>query len=585
MVRRISAFLALTALAACTASESSSSSSSVAVTPAVNAAAESITAPSMLQHIRNLADDSLEGRGPGTPGEAKAVAYIEGQFKALGLAPGNPDGTYQQKVEMIGYTPNPTASFTAGGKTIPMRFKDDFVANSRHNRPETRVQNSDVVFVGYGVEAPEYGWNDFKDMDVKGKTILVLINDPAVPASGWTPKGGETTAEDMEHLDSTMFRGKAMTYYGRWTYKYEKATEKGAAAVFIIHETVPAAYGWNVVRSSNSIEALDVISADAEKRVPIEGWITLDKAKQLFAAAGQNWDSLHEAARSKDFKPVALNAKANVAVKIGVRRLNGTNVVAKLEGTDKKDEYVVYSAHHDHLGRNPANTGDQIYNGALDNASGVATVLDIAKAFAKLPEKPKRSILFLMVTAEEKGLLGAKYYANNPLYPLNKTVANINIDGINQWGRTSDFTVVGLGNSDLDDVLTDVLKADNRTVRPDPEPEKGFYYRSDHFEFAKKGVPALDPDAGVTYVGKDTTYGMTKRNEYNDKDYHQPSDDIKADWDLTGAIDDARVLFKVGYLVGQADGIPGWKPGNEFKAKRDSMMKTDAPKAVEIKKP
>ena len=452
----------------------------------------------MLQHIRNLADDSLEGRGPGTPGEAKAVAYIESQFKALGLAPGNPDGTYQQRVEMIGYTPNPTASFTAGGRTIPLRFKDDFVANSRHDRPETRVTNSDIVFVGYGVEAPEYGWNDFKDMDVKGKTILVLINDPAVPAQGWTPKGvGETSAEDMEHLDSTAFRGKAMTYYGRWTYKYEKATEKGAAAVFIIHETVPAAYGWNVVRSSNSIEALDVISPDANKRVPVEGWITLDKAKQLFAAAGQNWDSLHRAAQSKDFKPVALNAKANVAVRIGVRRLNGTNVVGKLEGTDKKDEYVVYSAHHDHLGRNPANTGDQIYNGALDNASGVATVLEIAKAFTKLPEKPRRSILFLMVTAEEKGLLGAKYYANNPLYPLDKTVANINIDGINQWGKTSDFTVVGLGNSDLDDVLTDVLKADGRTVRPDPEPEKGFYYRSDHFEFAKKGVPALDPDAGV----------------------------------------------------------------------------------------
>ena len=575
MVRRLLVLLALVPVAACDTTIQrfpASDDDSVAVTPAVTAAAESINAQSLLQHIRNLADDSLEGRGPGTPGEAKAVAYIENQFKALGLAPGNPDGSYRQKVELIGYTPNPTASFTAGGRTIAMRFKDDFVANSRHNRPETKVENSDIVFVGYGVEAPEYGWDDFKGVDVKGKTVLMLINDPAVPAAGRSPSGSETTAEDMEHLDSTMFRGKAMTYYGRWTYKYEKATEKGAAAVFIIHETVPAAYGWNVVRSSNSIEALDVITPDADKRVPVEGWITLDKAKQLFAAAGQNWDSLHRAATTKEFRPVPLNAKANVAVKIGVRRLDAWNVVGKLEGSSKKDEYVVYSAHHDHLGKGTG-PGDQIFNGALDNASGVASVLEIAKAFTKLPEKPERSILFLMVAAEEKGLLGAKYYANNPLYPLDKTVANINIDGINQWGKTSDFTVVGLGNSTLDDVLTSVLTADGRTVRADPEPEKGFYYRSDHFEFAKKGVPALDPDAGVTYVGKDTSYGMTKRAEYNAKDYHQVDDEVKPDWDLTGAIDDARALFKVGYLVAQRDALPEWRAGNEFKAKRDSMMK------------
>ena len=578
-------FITVTLSVALVACATKDSSESVTVTAEVTTAAESISAASMLQHIRNLADDSLEGRGPGTPGEVKAVAYIENQFKALGLAPGNPDGTYQQKVEMIGYTPTSTASFTAGGKTIPMRFKDDFVANARHNRPVTSVQNSDIVFVGYGVEAPEFGWNDFKDVDVKGKTILVLINDPSVPEAGYTSTNkGERSTADMDHLDSTMFRGKAMTYYGRWTYKYEKATDKGAAAVFIIHETVPAAYGWNVVRSSWSGEQLDVISPDAEKRVGVEGWITLDKAKQLFAAAGQNWDSLRVAAQSKDFKPVALNAKANVNVKTTVRRLSGVNVVAKLEGAAKKDEYVIYSAHHDHLGKGTG-PGDQIYNGALDNASGVATVLEIAKAFKKLPEPPTRSILFLMVAAEESGLLGAKYYASNPLYPLEKTVANINIDGINQWGKTKDFTVVGLGNSSLDDVLTGVLTADGRVVRADPEPEKGFYYRSDHFEFAKKGVPALDPDAGTDYIGKDSTYGMTKRDEYTNKDYHQPSDDVKADWDLSGAVDDARVLFKVGYLVGQANGIPEWKPGNEFKARRDSMMRPDARKGVEVKKP
>jgi Zn-dependent M28 family amino/carboxypeptidase len=571
MIRRLQLFVVLVILAACARADSSSSAT---LGPGAMAAAESISGTAMLQRIKDLAADSMEGRGPGTPGEVKAVAYIEAQFKALGLAPGNPDGTYQQKVEMIGYTPNPTASFTAGGKTIPLRFKDDFVANSRHNRPETRVANSEIVFVGYGVEAPEYGWNDFKDMDVKGKTILVLINDPAVPAPGYTPKGvGETIAEDMEHLDSTAFRGKAMTYYGRWTYKYEEATRKGAAAIFIIHETVPAAYGWDVVRSSNSIEAVDVVSPDAETRVPVEGWITLDKAKELFKAAGQNWDSLHNAAKSKDFKPVALNAKANVAVKIRARTFNSLNVVGKLEGTDHKDEYVIYTAHWDHLGRNTANRGDQIYNGANDNASGVAGTLEIAKAFAKLPERPKRSILFVMVTAEEKGLLGAKYYATHPLYPLAQTAAEINIDEMNQWGATKDLTIVGYGNSTLDDLLADVLEADNRVVRPDPQPEKGFYYRSDHFEFAKQGVPALYINAGVDFVGRDSTYGMAKRAEFEEKDYHQPSDEVKADWDLAGAVADAKALFKLGYLVAERDALPEWRAGNEFKAKRDSMMK------------
>jgi Zn-dependent M28 family amino/carboxypeptidase len=317
---------------------------------------------------------------------------------------------------------------------------------------------------------------------------------------------------------------------------------------------------------------VDVVSPDAESRVPVEGWITLDKAKELFKAAGQNWDSLHNAAKSKDFKPVALNAKANVAVKIKARTFNSINMVGKLEGTDRKDEYVIYTSHWDHLGRNTANTGDQIYNGANDNASGVAGTLEIAKAFTKLATRPKRSILFLMVTAEEKGLLGAKYYATHPLYPLAQTAAAINIDEMNQWGATKDLTIVGYGNSALDDLLSGVLQADSRVVRPDPQPEKGFYYRSDHFEFAKQGVPALYINAGVDFVGKDSTYGMSKRNEFEEKDYHQPSDEIKPDWDLAGAVADARALFKVGYLVAQRDAMPEWRAGNEFKARRDSMM-------------
>ena len=507
----------------------------------------------------------MEGRAPGTPGEEKTVAYLTRQFQALGLKPGNPDGTWIQRVDLIGYTSRPTASITAGGKPIPLSFPDDYVGNSRHNRRETKIDNSDVVFVGYGVVAPEYKWDDYKGVDVRGKTILMLINDPAVRQPG-APPG------DTAQLDSTMFKGKAMTYYGRWTYKYEIATTKGAAAAIIIHETGPAGYPYEVVKGSWANEQFDVPSPDAEKRVPVEGWIALDKAKALLTAAGQNFDSLKAAAVRRNFKPVPLNAKASFNVKIDVRRVQSRNVVAKLEGTDKKDEYVIYSAHWDHLGRDTTAKGDQIFNGALDNASGTAGLLELAKAFTKLSPPPRRSVLLLAVTGEEKGLLGAKYYAQHSLYPLDKTVANINMDGVNQWGRTSDLTVVGLGNSSLEDVLLRVLATDERKIRPDPEPEKGFYYRSDHFEFAKQGVPALYIDAGIDYIGKPSGYGMQKRDEYTNTDYHKPSDEVKPDWDLSGAVEDLRTLFRVGYIVAQDEALPQWKSGAEFKAKRDSMI-------------
>ncbi|HEY2378645.1 MAG TPA: M28 family peptidase [Gemmatimonadaceae bacterium] len=536
-----------------------------ATSPAVVTAAQSIDTASLLQHIKDLAADSMEGRAPGTPGEEKAVAYLTQQFQKLGLKPGNPDGSYIQKVDLIGYKAHPTASFSARGKTVSLRYPDDYIANSRHNRDSTKVENSDVVFVGYGVVAPEYGWDDYKGVDVKGKTILMLVNDPAVPAPNAAP--GDSTA-----LDTAMFKGKAMTYYGRWTYKYEIASEKGAAVAIIIHETGPAGYPYEVVRSSNSAEQFDVPSADAEKRVPVEGWIRLEKAKELLRDAGLNFDSLKAAAKKKDFKPVALDAKADFNIKIDHREIQSKNVVAKLEGGDKKDEYVIYTAHWDHLGKDTTLKGDQIFNGAADNASGCAALLDIAQAYMKLAPPPRRSILFLSVTAEEKGLVGSKYYAEHPLYPLNKTAADINMDGINQWGRTNEFTVIGLGNSTLDDDLTRILKADGRVVRPDAEPEKGFYYRSDHFEFAKQGVPALDTDAGIDFIGKPNGYGMRKRDEYTSRDYHKPSDEVKKDWDLTGGAQDVRTLFRVGYVVAQTDSMPQWKQGTEFKAKRDSTL-------------
>ena len=563
--------LLATAVAACsTASDrdtaDADSASSFQSSEGVATAADAIAADSLLQHIKDLSADSMEGRAPGTPGEEKTVAYLTRQFQALGLTPGNPDGTFIQNVDLLGYKAHPTASFTARGKTIALRYPADYIANSRHQRAETKIPSSDVVFVGYGVVAPEYGWDDYKGQDMHGKTMLMLVNDPAVPAPG--AAAGDTT----QQLDSTMFKGRAMTYYGRWTYKYEIASARGADAAIIIHETGPAGYPYEVVRSSNSAEQFDVPSPDADKRVPVEGWIRLEKAKELFRAAGLDFDSLKAAAKRKDFKPVALDAKASFDVKIDARRIQSKNVVAKVEGGDSKDEYVVYTAHWDHLGRDTSLKGDQIFNGALDNASGVSGLLEIARAFKKLPAAPKRSILFLAVTAEEKGLVGAKYYASHPLYPLAKTVANINIDGVNQWGKTRDFSVIGLGNSTLDDALTRVLAAEGRVVRPDAEPEKGFYYRSDHFEFAKQGVPALDPDAGIEFAGKPNDYGMKKREEYTSRDYHNPSDEVKADWDLSGAVDDLRVLFRVGDIVASSKGVPEWKPGTEFKARRDSMM-------------
>jgi Zn-dependent M28 family amino/carboxypeptidase len=526
----------------------------------VTAAADRITAAEMLQRINDLAADSMEGRAPGSPGEDKTVAYLESAFRGMGLAPGNPDGSYIQNVELIGYTSKPTASFRVGGTRLAMRFPQDYVASSRYERARTEVRSSDVVFVGYGIVAPEYGWDDYKDVDVRGKTVIMLVNDPPVTLAG--------SAEQ----DPAVFKGSAMTYYGRWTYKYEIATEKGAAAVLIVHETIPAGYGYSVVEGSFSREQFDIVQSGENTRVPVEGWLTLEKTKELFAAAGKDFDALHAAAASKDFRPESLGATADFSIDISSRRVQSRNVLAKLEGATKPDEVVIYTAHWDHLGIDPLATGDNISNGALDNASGTATLLEIAKAYAALDTKPDRSIVFLAVTAEEKGLLGARYYAANPLYALNKTVANINMDGINQWGRTSDLEVIGLGNSTLDDIVLQLATTEQRTVRPDAEPEKGYYYRSDHFEFAKVGVPALYTGSGMNYIGKDASYGEIKRGEYLVNDYHKPSDQVKPDWDLAGAVDDTKLLFRVGWMVSQMPQWPEWKAGTEFKAKRDAMM-------------
>ncbi len=528
----------------------------------VKPALEVMKADGLMAHIKTLASDEYEGRAPGTKGEELSVKYISDQFKQAGLKPGNPDGTYLQKVPLIGFTPNPTVSFTVGGKEMKL-VGDDYLARSSTFKPEVDIKDSEVIFVGYGVVAPEYGWDDFKGLDVKGKTIVMLVNDPQIPDQA-----------DPKKLDDKIFKGKAMTYYGRWTYKYEIASKLGAAAAIIVHETETAGYPLKALNSWRQ-ENFGLKGSEVG-RVEAEGWISFDKAKALFAASGQDLMKLKQAALTKEFKPVVLNAKANINVKSTIREIASQNVVAKLEGSDPKlkDEYVVFTAHWDHMGVDAKLPGDKIFNGAIDNASGVACLLEWAKAFGKLSVAPRRSILFLAVTAEEKGLLGAKYYAEHPLYPLNKTIANINKDGINQWGKTKDMTVVGLGNSTLDDELTAVMKSQNRTIISDPEPEKGYFYRSDHFEFAKQGVPALNTEGGIEYIGKPADYGKKTRDEYTNNDYHGVTDEVKPNWDLAGAVEDLHALFVVGFNVANGNKWPEWKDGTEFKAKREAMLKT-----------
>jgi Zn-dependent M28 family amino/carboxypeptidase len=534
--------------------------------PVALASLPKINIDAVLADTRKLSSDEFEGRAPGTKGEQLTVQYLTDQFRAAGLEPGNPDGSWTQKVPLVGLTPQPQGAFVVkkGGQTRPFRIRDEVVVFSKHVTDEVRLENSELVFAGYGVQAPEYQWDDFRGVDVKGKTILVLVNDPPVPVAG-----------NPNTLDPKIFGGPAMTYYGRWTYKFEKAAELGAAGVLVVHETAPAGYPFSVVQGMGG-ERFDLVTPDKNAgRAKIEGWISMDAATALLKMAGQDYQKLKALAATRGFKAVLLGATASVTIKQKSRTIDSQNVIAKLNGSDPvlKNEYVIYSAHWDHFGIGEPVNGDNIYNGALDNASGCATVLEIAREAKRLNRPPKRSMLFLMVTAEEQGLLGSQYYAEFPLYPLEKTLANINIDGINQWGRTKDLTLIGLGASDLDDYARDAAAEQGRVLRPDAEPEKGFYYRSDHFNFAKKGVPALDPDAGIDFIGKPADYGKKKRDEYTSTDYHQPSDQVKPDWDLSGAAEDAQLFLAIGYRVAQADKYPDWKPGNEFKGIRDAMLK------------
>jgi len=533
--------------------------------PELREASQGITADDLGRHTRTLAGDDFEGRAPGTPGEEKTVQYLVEQFRAFGLQPGNPDGTWTQAVPLVGSTTqDPVISYRVGDSVTSLAFPGECVIWTKRIVPEVRVDDAEVVFVGYGVVAPEYEWDDFKDADVRGKTLVMLINDPPVP-----------DRSNPEVLDERKFKGRAMTYYGRWTYKFEMAARKGAAAAIIIHEPGPAGYPWFVVVGSNSQENFELRAPHQNLgRVPVEGWMHLNQARKLFAAGGYDFETLKQRAVRSDFRPVPLGVRARFELKNLMRDVDSRNVVARLEGTDPKlkPEHVVFTAHWDHLGRNPKLEGDQIFNGAVDNAGGVAGLLELAEAYAQLRPGPKRSLLFLSVTAEEKGLLGAKYYAEQPLYPLERTLANLNLDAINPWGRTRDLEVIGFGSSTLEDLLATAVAAQGRVLTADSAPEQGRFYRSDHFEFAKVGVPALYLKGGVDYVGRIREFGPRKLAEYTANDYHKVTDEVKPDWDLSGAVEDTRLLFHVGWLVAEGKTWPAWKDGSEFKARREQAL-------------
>jgi len=521
----------------------------------------------ILGHIRTLSSNEFEGRGPGSKGEQLTIQYLEEQFRSAGLEPGNPDGTFSQNVPLVSITPDSSMklTLTGHGKTLEPKFPDDFVAWSKRVTDTSSI-DADVIFVGYGVQAPEFQWDDFKGADLKGKVVVVLINDPPVP-----------DPSDPSKLDPKTFGGTAMTYYGRWTYKFEKAAQMGAAACVIIHQTDRAGYPWEVVRNSWSGTQFDLATPDKNMgRLAVESWITSDFAAKLFRAAGQDLDKQIQAAARRDFKPVPLGIHARLVIHNSLHTINSHNVIAKLPGSDPdlKNTYVIYTAHWDHFGIGPEVNGDKIYHGAVDNASGTAALLEMARAFKALPRPPRRTMLFLSVTGEEQGLLGSQYYAEHPLYPLARTALNINMDGINVHGRTRDIVQIGRGASTLDDVVEAVAQDQGRVVKSDPEPEKGFYYRSDHFEFAKNGIPAFDPDEGVDFIGKPEGWGLEQRRKYTAERYHKPADTIQPDWDLSGGVQDCQLYFLVGYRVANDPRMPEWRPGAEFKAIRDASLRS-----------
>jgi Zn-dependent M28 family amino/carboxypeptidase len=533
------------------------SASAFAANPAKPGPPE-ISVDRMKEAVRVLSADDFEGRAPGSAGEEKTTNYLVEQFKAVGLQPGN-KGSWFQEVPLAEITASNYSPLTVTGGKAPLSFRhgSDFVGASYRVTPHTDLKDSELVFVGYGINAPEKGWNDYAGIDMRGKTAVILVNDPDY---------AQTSLEGI-------FNGRAMTYYGRWTYKYEEAARQGAAGALIVHDTFPAAYGWNVVESSwSGPQASAQTADDGASQTVVNGWIQKPVAEKIFGAAGKDLPALTAAAGKPGFKPVPLGVKANVSFDNAIRRFASKNVVGILPGSQRPEEYVIYSAHWDHLGRcKPNAAGDDICNGAIDNATGTAALAALAEAHKKAGA-PARSLVFIGLTAEESGLLGSEYYGANPVYPLAKTVGGVNMDALSLAGPAKDVTVIGGGKSELDGVLAKVLAAEGRYATPDSSPEKGYYYRSDHFSLAKRGVPMFYVDGGEDLVNGGRAAGEAYNEDYTANHYHGPDDEYDPAWDWSGAMADLRIYYRLGRELAESDAWPNWLPNDEFRRARDESL-------------
>ena len=525
-------------------------------TDAAANAAEQISDPYIRKIIAEISSDAYGGRGTASPGDAKACKYLADQMAELGLQPGAADGGWEQQFELVGLDTHQPKQWTFEGKDKSATFRqwDQYMVNSGVEAPHAEVSNAEVVFVGYGIQAPEFDWDDYKGADLKGKVLLMMNNDP-----DWDPD---------------LFAGETRLWYGRWDYKYMSAAKQGAAGAIIIHTTPSAGYPFQVLQTSNTGTQFELPAGD-EPRTQFNAWMTEDAARQLVALAGLDLDDLREKAYNRDFKPVPLGVTTSIAMDVDVKRVHTANVLGLIPGSDPKlkDQVVIYSAHHDHLGIGPPNAdGDTIYNGALDNATGVATVMGIARGFKALPTSPRRSVLIALVGAEEQGLLGSEWYAREPTFPPGKIAADINFDGGNIWGKTHDVTFIGLGKSSIDEIAKGVAAQQGRIIKPDQFPSRGYFYRSDQFSFAKIGVPAMYLDPGTDFVDRPPGWGKEQVDHYTEVNYHQPSDEYDPNWNLDGLLEDARMAFWVGLSIANADKMPTWNPGDEFEAARKKAL-------------
>ncbi|RBP49682.1 M28 family metallopeptidase [Arenicella xantha] len=529
----------------------------------IETAASQIDDAGFMQHVRTLASDEFEGRAPSTPGGEKTVSYLENEFNKLGLKPafgGDGDTSYRQGVELmeLTITNNPALTLThKDGTSQVLPYKESSVSFTSRTGDAAQLEASELVFVGYGVVAPEYGWNDYAGIDMTGKTAVILVNDPGYRAE-----------------NDELFKGRAMTYYGRWTYKYEEAARQGAAGAIIVHEDGAAGYPWEVVSGSWSGPQYNLYTADGnQNNLAVEAWMTQDAAQSLFASNKLDYTEMVAKATQPGFTPISMSSTASASLEITSRQSKSYNVGALIEGSTRPDELFIYTAHWDHLGvKSVADGEDAIFNGAQDNATGTAALIELAQAFKALPTAPERSVMFLAVTAEESGLLGSKYYAENPAFPMHKTIAGINVDGMSTIGATDDIVVVGYGNSQMDEYLRHEAEKQNRVLVPEPTPEKGYFYRSDHFNLAKKGVPMLYAEAGLKVRGKPAGYGQQESDKYLAERYHKAADEIHPEWDNGGILQDLNAHFRIGVAISNSNDQPQWSEGNEFKAIREASL-------------